>query len=79
MKKAGKVLLVIVLVCAIAAAGYAAGRDAVVYVTKTGDKYHSEGCASVSKSKIAISLGDVVKKGYRPCQRCKPPTLDEEK
>ena len=44
MKKTGKYFLVIVLVCVIAGVVYAAGPDTIVYVTKTGDKYHTEKC-----------------------------------
>jgi len=76
MKKAGRFFLVAILVCVIAGVGYAAGRDTVVYVTRTGEKYHTERCSSVRNSKISISLGEAVAKGYGPCQRCKPPVLD---
>ncbi len=41
-----------------------------VYVTKTGKKYHKDGCSSLSKSKIAISLSDAEAKGYEPCSKC---------
>lgn len=45
-----------------------------VYITKTGAKYHSEGCRYLSKSKIAIDLTDAIAKGYGACSVCKPPT-----
>ena len=76
MKKTGKLFLVIVLVCMIAVVSYAAGQDTIVYVTKTGEKYHTGQCSSLKKSKISISLGEAVAKGFGPCQRCKPPILD---
>jgi len=44
-----------------------------VYITKTGTKYHRDGCKYLSKSKIAISL-EQAKKSYGPCSVCKPPT-----
>jgi competence protein ComEC len=44
-----------------------------VYVTKTGEKYHSDGCSSLSKSKIPVSLSDAKSSGYTPCSKCKPP------
>ena len=44
-----------------------------VYITKTGAKYHNEGCRYLSESKISISLEDAKKKGYTPCGVCKPP------
>lgn len=43
-----------------------------VYITKTGKKYHREGCSSLSKSKISISLSDAKAKGYTACKNCKP-------
>lgn len=44
----------------------------VVYVTKTGEKYHKGNCRYLSMSKIEISLEDAVKIGYEPCSVCKP-------
>lgn len=43
-----------------------------VYITKTGTKYHSEGCRYLSKSKIAIDLADAIAKGCEACSVCKP-------
>ena len=59
-------------------AAYAAAPDTIVYVTKTGEKYHTEGCTSLRSSKIEMSLEEAVSKGYEPCGRCKPPLLDEK-
>lgn len=47
-------------------------KSVTVYVTKTGAKYHSDGCRYLSKSKIAMSLDDAKKK-YDPCSVCNPP------
>lgn len=47
----------------------------VVYTTETGDKYHVDGCPSLRKSKVAISLSDAVAQGYGACKRCAPPEL----
>ena len=46
--------------------------ESPVYVTRTGKKYHRDGCRSLSKSKIAISLAEAQQK-YGPCGRCNPP------
>ena len=46
--------------------------ESQVYVTRTGKKYHRDGCLSLSKSKIAISLVEAQQK-YGPCGRCNPP------
>jgi hypothetical protein len=78
MKKGYKYLLVIVLLCVIVAFGFAAGKDTAVYVTKTGDKYHTAWCSYLRSSKIEITLEQAVSRGYGPCSRCKPPVLDKE-
>lgn len=54
----------------------AANGDTTVYITKTGEKYHADGCSSLKKSKIAISLTDAVAKGYEPCSKCNPGSID---
>ena len=43
-----------------------------VYITKTGDCYHSSGCGYLSRSKIAISKSTAINTAYRPCSRCHP-------
>ena len=47
--------------------------DIIVYITKTGSKYHREGCSSLRSSAIPISLSEAKQKGYEPCKICKPP------
>lgn len=47
-------------------------QDGQIYVTRTGKKYHRDGCSSLRKSKIPISLADA-KQRYGPCGRCNPP------
>jgi len=47
----------------------------IVYVTKSGTKYHKKGCRNLSKSCIPMSLKDAIGK-YSPCSKCNPPTLD---
>ena len=44
----------------------------IVYVTKTGSKYHRDNCRSLSKSKIPMSLSEAKLK-FGPCARCNPP------
>jgi competence protein ComEC len=77
MKNIGKCLLVIILVCVVAGAGFAANKDVVVYITKSGEKYHTASCLFLKKSRIEISLGSAVSRGYEPCSHCKPPLLDK--
>ena len=52
-------------------AGATNTQSSVVYVTKTGTKYHKNGCKYLEKSKIEISL-EKAKKSYGPCSVCKP-------
>ncbi|MGI5818600.1 MAG: thermonuclease family protein [Armatimonadota bacterium] len=44
-----------------------------VFITRTGQAYHRDGCSSLSRSKIPISLVDAKRRGYAPCGRCHPP------
>ena len=43
-----------------------------VFRTRTGKKYHREGCISLRRSKIPISLAEA-KERYTACGRCNPP------
>ena len=47
-------------------------QSITVYVTKTGEKYHSDGCRYLSQSKIIIEL-EAAKQKYDPCSVCSPP------
>jgi hypothetical protein len=49
-------------------------KSITVYVTRTGEKYHRDGCQYLRQSKIAISLADAVKR-FDPCSVCKPPRV----
>ena len=45
-----------------------------VYITKTGNKYHLDGCRYLNRSKFSIDLNDAIARGYGACSVCKPPT-----
>lgn len=45
-------------------------KDNVVYITRTGAKYHREYCGYLRKSSIKISLTEATKKGYTACSKC---------
>ena len=47
--------------------------EQVVYVTKSGTKYHRGSCSHLSKSKIAKSLAEAKAQNYEPCKTCNPP------
>lgn len=44
----------------------------IVYITKTGTKYHRAGCRYLSKSSIPITRQEAIARGYTPCSVCKP-------
>ena len=46
-----------------------------VYITKTGEKYHRDGCSSLRKSRLAVSLKEAVARRYGACKNCKPPQI----
>ena len=48
-------------------------EDNIVYITRSGKKYHREGCSSLKLSKIPIFLDEACKRKYAPCSRCNPP------
>ena len=53
--------------------GVTQSKEAIVYITKTGSKYHRDGCRYLSRSKIPINLSDAKNSGYGPCSVCNPP------
>lgn len=48
-------------------------KETIVYITRTGSKYHRAGCRYLSRSQIPISLSDAKSNGYDPCSVCNPP------
>lgn len=57
---------------AAAAASAGGGGGDTVYITKTGEKFHRDGCRYLKKSQIAISRSDAVAQGYGACSVCNP-------
>ena len=49
-----------------------AARPGVVYIAKTGEKYHTAGCQHLKKSRIAIALVKA-RRSHTPCSKCFPP------
>jgi hypothetical protein len=43
-----------------------------VFVTRTGIRYHRDGCMYLRLSRIPASLGEAVRMGYTPCRVCRP-------
>ena len=44
----------------------------IVYIAKTGKKYHLENCRTLRGEKEAIDLNEAIKNGYEVCKVCKP-------
>ncbi len=44
----------------------------VVYITKSGTKYHRGTCHYLKKSKIKTTKSEAKSSGYSPCSVCKP-------
>jgi hypothetical protein len=47
-------------------------QEETVYITRTGKKYHRDGCRYLSQSKIPIKKKDAIARGYEACKVCKP-------
>lgn len=47
-------------------------KEQVVYITKTGNKYHKGSCHHLKKSKIEIKKAKAKELGYTACGTCKP-------
>ncbi len=50
-----------------------ATKTQTVYVTRTGRRYHRDGCRYLAASKIPISLKDAKARGFTACKVCHPP------
>jgi len=53
-------------------AGYAAAakQECVVYITRTGDRYHVGDCRYLRRSRIPVEKREAIKAGYTPCRVC---------
>jgi hypothetical protein len=47
-------------------------QENVVYITRTGEKYHTSTCRYLKQSKIEIDLAKAKERGYSACSVCKP-------
>lgn len=46
-------------------------KQGIVYITKTGKRFHSEGCRYLRRSKIPIDVKKALDVGYTACKVCK--------
>ena len=47
-------------------------KETIVYITRTGSKYHRADCRYLRESSIVTTLKKA-RAGYGPCKVCKPP------
>ncbi len=59
---------------AVAAVGNPAPQAITVYVTRTGEKYHSAGCRYLARSQIPMALAEAAAR-FGACSLCRPPTI----
>jgi hypothetical protein len=45
-------------------------QDCTVYVTRTGHRYHREGCRYLSHGAVAMTREEALKRGLTPCHVC---------
>lgn len=46
--------------------------QSTVYITTTGNQYHTHNCRYLGKYNIAIPLNEAEQKSYTPCSDCMP-------
>ncbi|RCX09599.1 TadE-like protein [Anaerobacterium chartisolvens] len=49
---------------------YGSLKEDIVYITKTGSKYHKSDCPCLSSSKIPVYIKEALEKGYGRCGVC---------
>lgn len=65
-------LALAILLASVALVAGQAASDPTVYITKTGAKYHRDGCSSLSRSRIPIKLS-LAATTHGACKNCRPP------
>ena len=48
-------------------------KTETVYITRTGNRYHRDGCRFLSQNKINTTVKEAQANGYAPCKVCRPP------
>ncbi len=77
MKDKLKKLCLTLIICAVLSGyiapsltAHAADASTIVCITKTGSKYHLDGCRYLRSSKYYITLGEAISSGYTACSVC---------
>ena len=45
-------------------------KDCTVYITRTGKRYHREGCRYLRGGAVAMTREEALKRGLSPCRVC---------
>ena len=45
-------------------------RECVVFITRTGSRYHVDGCQYLRRSRIPVTKRDAEARGHTPCLVC---------
>jgi len=46
--------------------------ERVVYITRTGQRYHLSTCRTLSQTRIAVTISEARRSGLTPCGTCRP-------
>lgn len=57
---------------------FALADSEIVYVTKTGSKFHVYGCDYLDSAPIRTNLNNAINRGYSPCKVCNPYGLADD-
>lgn len=51
---------------------YSNQQEALVYITRTGKKYHRGGCRWLKWSRFKVTRTEALERGYGACKVCRP-------
>lgn len=57
----------------VSADGMSASDEPLVWIPKSGSKYHSKSTCSNMKNPLQVTLSEAKDGGYEPCKKCRPP------
>ncbi|MBO1318336.1 hypothetical protein [Acanthopleuribacter pedis] len=67
------------ILCSDSSATGGKDKSQTVYITKTGEKYHADGCRYLKKSKIIQTKQEAKEKGFDPCSVCFKSNISADK
>lgn len=57
----------------VSADGISASDEPLVWIPKSGSKYHSKSTCSNMKNPLQVTFPEAKDGGYEPCRKCRPP------